>query len=532
MAKKISPLHLLKTNHQGINMKRLLLLLGIPFSLSCMEKTVSKIEEEKAKLKNEAMHLQTTMHIEQNISENAIVDWQQFFKNIEENATQPQQKEYKHKLLQKVDPLLFPLANRFDHRELLEASQFKSTDDGKKIITRDESTVITMPEGVPQRIALNANGTALAINYGNTLQVISKKNQWGNDTCERKQRYPIQSLAFSNPQTVEFTQEHTYCSFDTKTKILESHSKPSYGKDILISHDGRYLLYDFINSESLSSLIALKNLRTDTIVAFEREKNDIRGCFKSFAAHANGNFIFATESELLLGHNNNNGTYDIFKPKKKSRPPFIADCDVHNSGSRAVAIGDHKFCFYEIGAQKMKIGSMKEALHAVRCHPSDTSIVLATDGGIIILDSETLNCQRVVLPRLRSLALSADGNTIAAAGNDAVFILSRKDLKKSLSIAELMLIKRLATETSEKVFSATKFIEISKNIKNPELQQRLVKIFKLNYQTLRYDECSICKDNFGDTTINCNHSFCSNCIEHWHDEGKNTCPLCRAPISE
>ena len=506
-----------------------LLLLTIPFSLTCMQKPLVETVVEKMNAKNRSMHAKTTYYIENTIE--SIIDWPKFFKKIDDIATKEQKEEYKHKLLQKVNPLLFPLANRFDHRELLEAAQFKSKDDGKKIITRNESTVITMHEGVPNRIALNNNGTALAINYGNTLQVISKKNQWGNDTCERKQRYPIQSLTFSAPQTLAFTREHAICSLDIKTKKLESHSKPSYGKDILISHDGRYLLYDFINSESLSSLIALKNLRTDTIVAFEREKNDIRGCFKSFAAHANGNFIAATESKLLLGHKNNDD-YALIKPTKKSRPPFIADCDIHNSGNRAVIIGRTSFHIYEIGSDSMKCGSFEQTLSAsaVRFHPSDNTIILTGDSGILVLDSESLAYRRILSPSLRALALSEDGDTIAAAGNDAVFILSRTDLKKSLSIPELMLIKRLANETPEKVFSATKFIEIFRNIKNPELQQRLVKVFKLNYQTLGYDECGICKDNFADKGMpQCIHSFCSDCIKGWKED-HNTCPLCRREI--
>ena len=54
--------------------------------------------------------------------------------------------------------------------------------------------------------------------------------------------------------------------------------------------------------------------------------------------------------------------------------------------------------------------------------------------------------------------------------------------------------------------------------------------------TKHRDDCVICMEGFkpGDTLTvlkcNPNHYFHNHCIESWVKEGKNTCPICRAPI--
>ena len=51
------------------------------------------------------------------------------------------------------------------------------------------------------------------------------------------------------------------------------------------------------------------------------------------------------------------------------------------------------------------------------------------------------------------------------------------------------------------------------------------------------EECSICFTEFGEedivTKLSCNekHIFHEQCISHWIQQGKNSCPICRAPIN-
>ena len=51
------------------------------------------------------------------------------------------------------------------------------------------------------------------------------------------------------------------------------------------------------------------------------------------------------------------------------------------------------------------------------------------------------------------------------------------------------------------------------------------------------EECSICFTEYADddvvTKLSCNekHIFHEQCIAHWIQQGKNSCPICRAPIN-
>jgi hypothetical protein len=45
------------------------------------------------------------------------------------------------------------------------------------------------------------------------------------------------------------------------------------------------------------------------------------------------------------------------------------------------------------------------------------------------------------------------------------------------------------------------------------------------------ERCSICLEEINNVSItNCNHSFCSNCLNGWLDQNKDTCPMCRTKI--
>lgn len=41
--------------------------------------------------------------------------------------------------------------------------------------------------------------------------------------------------------------------------------------------------------------------------------------------------------------------------------------------------------------------------------------------------------------------------------------------------------------------------------------------------------CPICYDKSASETVDCNHKFCSTCLDTW-TKINSTCPLCRAPI--
>ena len=46
------------------------------------------------------------------------------------------------------------------------------------------------------------------------------------------------------------------------------------------------------------------------------------------------------------------------------------------------------------------------------------------------------------------------------------------------------------------------------------------------------DECSICLcEKIDETKINCNHTFCKECIEQWEKNNKS-CPLCRKSFTK
>ena len=68
-------------------------------------------------------------------------------------------------------------------------------------------------------------------------------------------------------------------------------------------------------------------------------------------------------------------------------------------------------------------------------------------------------------------------------------------------------------------------------------------IQKIRYRTLANDidnsdeECIICYMEYKDedvvSKLGCNekHVFHTSCIEEWIRQGKNSCPVCRAPIN-
>ena len=48
-------------------------------------------------------------------------------------------------------------------------------------------------------------------------------------------------------------------------------------------------------------------------------------------------------------------------------------------------------------------------------------------------------------------------------------------------------------------------------------------------------KCSICLDNDIEDNVlcstGCSHQFCKGCLDEWFDQGKISCPMCRAEIN-
>jgi 3-dehydroquinate dehydratase len=67
-------------------------------------------------------------------------------------------------------------------------------------------------------------------------------------------------------------------------------------------------------------------------------------------------------------------------------------------------------------------------------------------------------------------------------------------------------------------------------------RQEVVLLFLEEYFDIEYQisedeiiECVICYSNKTNNILNCNHKFCSDCINKWI-EHNNSCPMCRSSI--
>ena len=48
---------------------------------------------------------------------------------------------------------------------------------------------------------------------------------------------------------------------------------------------------------------------------------------------------------------------------------------------------------------------------------------------------------------------------------------------------------------------------------------------------MNMDKCSICLEGINNPSrTNCNHHFCSDCLNDWLSQNKNTCPICRTKL--
>lgn len=73
------------------------------------------------------------------------------------------------------------------------------------------------------------------------------------------------------------------------------------------------------------------------------------------------------------------------------------------------------------------------------------------------------------------------------------------------------------------------FDDYIKNLDKLNIEQYNNSIIRENK---KIDECPICFNSKEKSIklINCNHSFCENCIENWLLNHKSTCPICRINV--
>jgi hypothetical protein len=468
-----------------------------------------------------------------NPSEHRVKKWSRFFRRID--SLGEQKKGELQKLLEiQNNPYLIYLSNYHDHAELQRAQT--PYDEGTRIITKESSTTIAIPFS-PQRIALNDTGTALALSYGNTLKVISKKKHWGAEVYEKTDRVAVESMAFTDPQNLALCTElqHYSLNLQTKDRKYSLIGEITPYKKPLISHNGKWLMYYSTEHNYSLCFRNLESNHTFGMPIAEKAFQDLR--FNSFAADENGEYFALTAPMGLVMANltvREHTDFKIIYKHLNERTHQLVDCDIGLNGQKAATVGQNILCLYtknDSGDLDQTEIPFSSELYASRFHPLDDSIILATSDGVVLYDMTQHTSLTVLENPVKLISLSSNGHTLAAASAYALFIIDSLQTKKNISLEEHLLIKRLSTEEPEQVLGQKKFLTIFKSIKNAHVQQKLVKAFNLDYTKYGYTDCPVCRENFSNIRLNCAHTFCGDCIEQWESEGKNTCPLCRAQIS-
>ncbi len=428
--------------------------------------------------------------------------------------------------------LLFKLGHRLDHDDLVQAA--KPLPLTQRIVSKDNSTVVTLPEAA-HHIALNHDGTAVAIAYGNKLKVLQKKQGWGDDVYENTYPLPLNGIAFSGNDMLVCAHNKGFYQLALKTKDLTLLPRDTAALLSTISPNGKWRFTEETNGDKISCVLV------DLTKKFEFPLNLSPAVtqIKRFAADAAGeNFIFASDSKIVIMYLKvQDNTYKTKAIEINPDLQNIADIDISPDGNHRFLASDGTMTYLiKTSDDTISVRFRNEApfsINAARISPwNNNNLILGTNIGIVLFDRTKNSCFKLFSPAnksVQSVAISSDGNTIAAGTENGAYIINIKKTEHSISALELLLIKRLEDEPSEKVFSSPTFVNIFKNFSNPTIKQNLVKTFSIDYKKLGYEECPICNDNFANIQTHCKHNFCSDCLDRIK-EVKQPCPLCRSKI--
>lgn len=451
-------------------------------------------------------------------------------------------KALRAQLIARTKTSLYQLSSHFDHADLLEAAK-PIAYGNSKIATVGASMVVALP-ALAHKIALNQDGSALAVAYANNLTLYQKRRNRDESICDLAFRFPVQGLAFLNRTHLNCTHSKARCSFDLTEKTFSAPPLKERAFVSTVSHNGKWLLEEAAMGITADYYCFLHNFETNYCIKPEISSKLTR--FKACAVDSAGqNFILATASKIaLLRHTMIDGQYktQAWAPPSLCRNQ-ITDIDITPDGSFGLIVGDGTLCAIKFLKENeetpnyITFDAIKNA-QAARFIPSERSIILSQKGVVQIVDWDV--DQRVCFyhklfslsdETIECLAVSADSRTIAAGGENGAYLVQCKDVEQSLTIEQLQLVRALKEGKPQEIIEMPEYKEIFKTIKDPRIKQRLIKLYSINYSELGYHECSVCKDNFADSPLACKHSFCFECLEKWKDEQeKKSCPLCRAAL--
>jgi hypothetical protein len=449
-----------------------------------------------------------------------VTDWSILFEKID-HLNEAEREECQQEFIKKNLRFLQILSSNFGNTDLVEAAKIET--DQTLFVRKGASSVLSLPAAT-HCIAINQNGSRIAICYANALRLLTKDPYWISNVFEKKYRYPVTSMGFKTTDSLAISNEFGCYLLNTKTHEVTSDAL----KNPLLSHDGQWLMHE------TGDAITFAKLSVPCSFSWPLKETPIAGLhINLFAAdQKTTSFVLATANKLfftqILFTAENGITFRTRPIAKAQRPKHIADVDISRDGKKTIVVGNKDVWFYR--DTTITPSSLPTTINAVRFNPKDDSIILGSTAGILLCDPEAKTYRKIVSDPIRTLALSEDGLTLAAASDRALFITSCHDLL-NLSLAQHILIQRLGKkEKPESIFSDQRFVEIFKGIKNAHLKQKMVKEFEIEYKKLGYEECSVCNDQFMDTQLHCVHSFCIDCIEKWQKDGTNSCPHCRKPI--
>jgi hypothetical protein len=458
-------------------------------------------------------------------------------------AKREKEKEDLVKLRTENQLLLFRLSHRFDHDDLVQAA--KPSMSTQKIVTKENSTVISLPEAT-HKIALNHNGNAVAIAYGNKLKVLQKKSSWADDVYENGYRFPLNKVAFTTNNELVHAHNKDFFTLALKNKMLQELSRDKMALFSTISTNGKWRFIEEIVGDKI--LCTLFNINTGLkIESFDISKNITH--VKAFVADAAGENFFVASSSKIVGMHLKiiDNTLNLHDFNVDTELTHISDIDISSDGNFALAAGDKSAEYFRKTNNNFYTGkkawfTLPFFVSTARFSPHNNNhVILGGHNGIFLLKitnemtATTGKYFGLFSPEnasIECLSISGDGDTIAAGTENAAYIINCKDVEKSLSASEHLLIRRLDTESSEKIFESPAFLNIFKNFSNPNVAQQLVKKFSIDYKKLGYEQCSICLDNYANAQTSCKHCFCSDCLDRIKEENKPVCPLCRGEISK
>lgn len=215
-------------------------------------------------------------------------------------------------------------------------------------------------------------------------------------------------------------------------------------------------------------------------------------------------------------------------------PSFISTVDMTKDG-KCILICNEKdgYITKEKVSERIKYNfSCKDVITAAKFTTCGKFLVLAfSTTGFDLYDLKNdviLSLCNPAEHTMTCLALSGDGDTIAAGSDFGILITSCKALRALPAMAKIVLSRLELEKDNDELIKTPIFKKIFDKL-DPELKQKIIGDFKIEWKKLDISECRICLERPALSITPCNHSFCSECLNNWIKKHK-TCPLCRKEI--